>query len=77
MPSFIPSRKVLAEKWQFLAPKLIIYACISLIMHDPDTKLLSSHRLIITMVHAKYLSQRVYGFGEKVEHPDEQTDRQT
>ena len=50
------------QKSAKIAQKLINYACISLIMHDPDTKLLSSHRLIITMVHAKYLSQRVYGF---------------
>ena len=30
--------------------------------------------LIIIKLHAKYLSQRVYGFGEKVEHPNRQTD---
>ena len=45
--------------------KLINYACISLIMHGLPTKLLSSHHLVITMVHVKYLSQWVYGSPEK------------
>ena len=39
-------------------------------MHDPNTILLSSLRLIITKIRAKYLSKRVYGFREKVERTD-------
>ena len=35
-------------------------------MHHPDTILLSSLPRIITKVHVKYLSQRVYGFQEKL-----------
>ena len=42
-------------------------------MHEPDTILLSSLRLIITKIHAKYLSKRVYGFREKVERTYIQT----
>ena len=44
----------------------------SLIMHAMATILLSSLPLIIVKVHVKYLSQRVYGFQEKL---NGQTDR--
>ena len=47
-------------------------------MHEPDTILLSSLRLIITKIRAKYLSKRVYGCREKLNgQTDRQTDRQT